>query len=285
MSNFNLFILLIIFGVIVLAGIGAGTFLLWHHLRTRRLREQFGPEYDRTLQRAGGRKAGEAELLQRRRRHRELQLRDLDSSELAEFQRRWTDMQREFVDDPARAVHGADRLVVDVMSARGYPTDDLDRRADDLSVDHPHVAQHYRDARRVAKADKRGNASTEDLRRALTSYRALLEDLLDEKLNTRRTTGQRSGPGGRRRTRRDDDLRDGDRRDAELRDGDRRDADLRDGDRRDADLGDRDVGEGELRREDELRDRELSDREMRRDGDRRDRYDTRAHNTEKETRA
>ena len=246
MSNFNLFILLIVFGLIVLAGIGAGTFLLWHHLRTRGLREQFGPEYDRTLQETGSRKAGEAELLERRRRHRTLELRTLGSSQLSEFQQRWTNMQREFVDDPARAVQDADQLVVDVMSARGYPTKDLDQRADDLSVDHPHIAQHYRDARRIAKADKQGNASTEDQRQAVTAYRALLEELLTDKkgevdLGGRRNRSRRTGHGDSNRVNGQAPERDngrdsdpvGDRRDGRIDDhrDDRRDHDIRGEDR------------------------------------------------------
>jgi hypothetical protein len=233
MSNFNLFILLIVFGVIVLAGIGAGTFLAWHHLRTRRLREQFGPEYDRAVQERGSRKAGEAELLERRRRHSTLRLRTLDAEELSRFQQRWTSMQREFVDDPTRAVQDADALVVDVMSARGYPTDDLDQRAEDLSVDHPHIAQHYRDARRVAQADKRGNASTEDQRQAITAYRALLEELLTDrkgevdlggrrKRSTPHDSGRVSGDTPQASAARDAEHRD--RRDDRLDRGDGRSA-------------------------------------------------------------
>ena len=293
MSNFNLFILLIVFGVLVLAGIGAGTFLLWHHLRTRGLREQFGPEYDRTLEQAGSRKAGEAQLLERRRRHRTLELRTLDSAELSQFQQRWTDMQREFVDDPARAVQDADTLVVDVMSARGYPTNDLDQRAEDLSVDHPHIAQHYRDARRIAKADQKGNASTEDQRQAVTAYRALLEELLTDKkgevdLGGRRNRNRRGDSvraNGRNRERADsrdsDHLHDR----AEGRD-DRRVDDRRDHQQRDSDrLDDRRVDD---RRDDRV-DRRVDDRV----DDRRDRgvdYDTRGGvrenpTTERETRA
>ena len=269
MSNFNLFILLIVFGVIVLAGIGAGTFLVWHHLRTRQLREQFGPEYDRVLQRTGGRKAAEAELLERRRRHQTLELRTLDSTQLTDFQQRWTDMQRGFVDDPAHAVQGADQLVVDVMSARGYPTDDLDQRADDLSVDHPHIAQHYRDARRIAKADKRGNASTEDLRQAVTAYRALLEELLsdnkgDVDLGGRRGSSRRGGRRG-----------DADRSGRRTRDTDRlgsRDTD-RDG-RRDSDRVDDRLDDRVDRRDSDRVDRRDSDRVASHDSDRLDRHDT-----------
>jgi dephospho-CoA kinase len=64
------------------------------------------------------------------------------------------------------------------MAARGYPVDDFDQRADDLSVSHPEVTQRYREARRIAQANKDGKADTEDLRQAVTSYRSLVLALL-----------------------------------------------------------------------------------------------------------
>ena len=89
-------------------------------------------------------------------------------------------MQRQFVDDPSNAVRNADLLVVEVMAARGYPVEDFDQRADDLSVSHPEVTQRYREARRIAQANKDGNADTEDLRQAVTSYRSLVQALLED---------------------------------------------------------------------------------------------------------
>ena len=124
-------------------------------------------------------RAAESELRDRAKRHDELELRTLDSSERADFDRRWTDVQAEFVDDPSTAVRDADGLVVEVMSARGYPVEeDFDRRADDLSVEHAEVVQRYREARRIAEANEDGRVDTEDLRQAVTSYRALVQALL-----------------------------------------------------------------------------------------------------------
>ena len=93
-----------------------------------------------------------------------MELRTLDAAEREDFERRWTNVQGKFVDDPSSAVRNADQLVVDVMSARGYPVEDFDQRADDLSVDHAEVTQRYREARRIAHANEEGNADTEDLR-------------------------------------------------------------------------------------------------------------------------
>ena len=88
-------------------------------------------------------------------------------------------MQAKFVDDPANAVAGADRLVTSVMSERGYPMDDFERRAADISVDHPEVVERYRSAHGIAQKNEKGDATTEDLRQAIKHYRALFEELLD----------------------------------------------------------------------------------------------------------
>jgi len=72
-------------------------------------------------------------------------------------------------------------LVAEVMHARGYPVGDFEQRVADISVDHPDVVSNYRAARAIALANERGQANTEDLRKAMVYYRALFEDLLDMK--------------------------------------------------------------------------------------------------------
>ena len=74
----------------------------------------------------------------------------------------------------------ADRLVIAIMRKRGYPTDDFDQRAADVSVDHPDVVEHYREAHQIAVAHERGDAGTEDLRQAAIAYRSLVVALLDD---------------------------------------------------------------------------------------------------------
>jgi hypothetical protein len=69
-------------------------------------------------------------------------------------------------------VRDADALVCRLMETRGYPMADFDRRAEDVSVNHPHVVQNYRAAHNIALADAAGKASTEDLLRAVVCYRA-----------------------------------------------------------------------------------------------------------------
>lgn len=146
--------------------------------RSARLKERFGPEYDRQLAETGDPAETDRVLAEREKRHRALPLRQLDERERATFEQRWTSVQAEFVDDPDRAVEHADALVDELMSARGYPVDDADERAKDVAVEHPVVVQRYREARRIAAANRDHRADTEDLRGAVTAYRELVEALL-----------------------------------------------------------------------------------------------------------
>ena len=146
--------------------------------RTRRLQEGFGPEYDRTVETTGDRKTAERELEERRERREALDIRELAPAARERYASEWRDVQVRFVDDPGAAVREADTLVQRVMRERGYPTDDFEQRAADVSVDHPHVADQYRAAHSVWSANERGEASTEDLRQSLVHYRSLFDELL-----------------------------------------------------------------------------------------------------------
>jgi hypothetical protein len=151
-------------------------------LRTRRsrsLRDRFGREYDRTVDKAGGRREAEQELRKREQRHDELELGPLSADARERYLRQWQVTQGRFVDDPTGAVSEADNLVQQVMRDRGYPVDDFEQRAADISVEHPEVVEKYRTANGIARASERGEASTEDLRHSVRHYRALFVELLE----------------------------------------------------------------------------------------------------------
>ncbi len=148
--------------------------------RTRTLKGQFGREYDRTVEHAGDRRAGERELAERQKRHEALDIRPLSPQARERYVRSWQNTQARFVDDPAGAVVEADGLVQQVMKERGYPTDDFDQRAADISVEHPELVERYRTAHGIAQSHERGQASTEDLRQSVRHYRALFEELLGD---------------------------------------------------------------------------------------------------------
>lgn len=147
--------------------------------RTQRLRAQFGPEYDRTLAVAGGRRAtAEKRLVERTEHVHKLHIRALTPSERDRYVEEWGRVQAHFVDAPAGAVAEADQLIGDVMANCGYPVGDFEQRAADISVDHPVVAQNYRAAHEIALRQAGGRATTEELRRAMIHYRALFDDLV-----------------------------------------------------------------------------------------------------------
>jgi hypothetical protein len=168
---------IVIAAAIILAA--AIAFVALIRMRTQRLRERFGPEYDRTLEKRGGRRQAEAELGARVERREELEIRPLSTEVRERYIVSWKRVQAAFVDDPAGALTDADQLVNSVMSDRGYPMDDFEQRADDISVDHPQVVERYRSAHGIAKKNEKGQATTEDLRQAIKHYRSLFEELLE----------------------------------------------------------------------------------------------------------
>src|SRR2546423_1572741 len=121
--------------------------VLWQALarrRTGRLQKQFGPEYDRAVGGADDKRLAEAELQARDERRRRLDIRPLSQATRVRYTETWRITQAQFVDDPRSAVATADSLIQSVMADRGYPVEDFEQRASDVSVDHPQVVEHYR---------------------------------------------------------------------------------------------------------------------------------------------
>lgn len=163
--------------VVVLALIAVGASLL---TRRRRLRRRFGPEYDRTVEEAESRRAGERHLREREKRHDELDIRPLSADARERYAREWSGVQAEFVDRPEDAVHDADRLVTSLMHERGYPTEGFEQQAADLSVEHSRTLDHYRAAHDIETLTTRSQATTEQLRGAMVHYRVLFDELLSD---------------------------------------------------------------------------------------------------------
>jgi hypothetical protein len=171
-------VVIIVLAVVVIA-VGLAAYL-YQKRRTNQLQERFGPEYGRTLEEAGDRRAAERELHARQKRVAQLDVHPITGEHAERYRMEWNELQSRFVDEPSGAVAEADRLVVRMMRESGYPIDDFDQRVDDISVDHPEVAQNYRAAHRIAVANSQGQADTEDLRQAVTAYRRLIDVLIDD---------------------------------------------------------------------------------------------------------
>jgi hypothetical protein len=145
--------------------------------KTHRLKEHYGREYERLVSETGSEKAANRELTTRERKRDKLDIVPLTPAAHSDFTARWQEVQATFVDNPASAVAVADRLVTDVMRQRGYPIDDFDRRAADISVDHPDIVDNYRAAHSINNSQQ-DEVSTEQQREAFVHYRALFEKLL-----------------------------------------------------------------------------------------------------------
>ncbi|MGA7672063.1 MAG: hypothetical protein WBW04_16670 [Nitrolancea sp.] len=168
----------VIVAIVVVAIVAAVVWYMQQKRKSDDLRGRFGPEYERAVQSSNSRKAAESELERRQERVDHFDIRPLSSEDRGRFANSWQLVQTQFVDDPSGAVADADSLIGDVMLNRGYPVGDFEQRAADVSVDHPDVVSNYREAHRLAQMSERGEANTEDLRKAMVHYRSLFDDLL-----------------------------------------------------------------------------------------------------------
>jgi hypothetical protein len=169
----------IIAAVAVLGLVALGAWFFSQKKRSHKLQERFGPEYDRTVNEYGSRTKAESDLKAREKRVERLVILSLTPAEAARFTEAWHALQSRFIDNPKGVVVQAEQLVRELMEKRGYPMGDFERRAGDISVDHPDVVANYRSAQAIALRNQTGTADTEELRKAVVHYRALFDELLE----------------------------------------------------------------------------------------------------------
>ena len=184
----NPIVLVLVVALVIV--IGAAIWMYTKKRKTATLRGQFGSEYERAVDETGDRSKAEKTLEARKERVEKLQIRPLEPRERDAFAERWRSAQAQFVDDPKGAIAEADRLVAEVMQARGYPVGEFEQRAADISVDHPQMVEHYRAAHGIAQRNGHGEVETEDLRQAIVHYRALFQDLLETGSTTQTEAGR-----------------------------------------------------------------------------------------------
>jgi hypothetical protein len=158
--------------------IGVVAWLVRQKQRTLKLKQRFGPEYDVTVSELGSRVKAEAELTTREKRVAGLEIVPLTPADAVRFTQAWSALQGRFIDNPKGVVQEADHLVRELMAKRGYPMGDFEHRAADISVDHPGVVATYRAAQAIAARAERGEADTEELRKAVVHHRTLFDELL-----------------------------------------------------------------------------------------------------------
>jgi hypothetical protein len=195
--------------VVAVAAVGTAP-----RLRRQRLRQRYGPEYDRAVSRhQGDTRAAEQELSGYLRRYGGRGAEEPLATEVRErYRAEWLQIQEAFVDDPRQAVRRADRLVAGLLRERGYPEDGetlpaaLTARGDG-AVDHYRVGHRAATAEapdRVAAERTREDggvsaaAETERLREALLHSRELFDMLLGPEAKGR-TDGRPQSRRGERR--------------------------------------------------------------------------------------
>jgi len=146
--------------------------------RSQELRDQFGTEYDRVVDRTG-RDEGEEALRERVRQHDARALRDVTDEERDAALASWQSVQMTFVESPATAVRDGEHLVFEVLRERGYPLESIEDRAAAISVEEPELAGRYREAHAaLVQAESDGAKDMTRLRDALLTYRTLLYRLV-----------------------------------------------------------------------------------------------------------
>jgi hypothetical protein len=175
----NLNTLIVILTTTILLVVGAVlAYLFYFRQRSRRLKADFGPEYDRTVEKMEDRKQAEDALENRQERLASFHIRELDAAEKEQFLKKWRSVQAGFVEQPGGELREAERLVTEVMLARGYPMTQFGKRVENLSVNHPEMVPQYRQAHAVAEKNNRSETSIEELRQAMINYKMIFEKLL-----------------------------------------------------------------------------------------------------------
>jgi hypothetical protein len=155
-----------------------------------RTREEFGGEYDRTVEEHGSEEEAEREL-RHRRGAMERQVEPLSDEARGRYDERWNEVERVFVENPQRSVELADRTVTDILEERRFISDTAQSDEETergLAAMHPEVADDYREARRLrasvvarggtgGTSEGRDEESTEELRQTIRRYRAVYEKL------------------------------------------------------------------------------------------------------------
>jgi hypothetical protein len=147
--------------------------------RSKQFQNQFGAEYEHTVQALGDEKKAQTELVERQKHVEALDIHPLSESEHERYVADWAAVQSKFVDEPGPAIVAADHLIMEAMQLRGYPVSDFEQRAADLSVSYPTLVSNYRAARAIALKNEQGQADTEELRQAMLHYHSLFDELVE----------------------------------------------------------------------------------------------------------
>jgi hypothetical protein len=125
--NSRYIIIAVVLVLVIMGAIMAPNFA--RRKRSERLHDHFGSEYDHTVQALGDEKKAYAELDERQKHVKALNIRPLSDSERERYLAGWAAVQSKFVDEPGETVVDADGLIMEVMQIRAYPVSDFERRS------------------------------------------------------------------------------------------------------------------------------------------------------------
>src|ERR1700740_2804434 len=95
--------LALILVAVVVVLVAAAALIYERRRRSEKLKEKFGPEYDRLVRQHGDLHRAETVLSEREKRVSHLQPRPLPATEQSRYVQQWTIVQKQFVDDPRGA--------------------------------------------------------------------------------------------------------------------------------------------------------------------------------------
>jgi hypothetical protein len=169
-------LIIVLIAIVVIAAILIAVTAASKSRQRSALRQQYGSEYDRTVENNDGQRGAVKDLKARNERREQLDIQPLSPAAAERYRNEWRMLQERFVDAPAESVAMAHTLLTSAMSDRGYPTNEQDERMSLLSVDNADVVDRYRQG---ASTEQRwrdsGSADTEDLRQAMQHYRAVFD--------------------------------------------------------------------------------------------------------------
>lgn len=164
--------------IAILFAIVLAVLFTFRNKRSKNLQERYGAEYDLAMTKDGKKREKEIELAGREKHVDKLDIHALSKDEKEQYQTEWNKIQGDFVNFPAKAVTAANRLITEVMIVRGFPVEDFNQRAADISVLYPDFVSNYRSANAITLKTEKNGASTEEHRQAIVNYRSLFQELL-----------------------------------------------------------------------------------------------------------
>ena len=179
----GIMLLVIVVATIALVALLATFFIPRHRKEQRerqeRARQEYGPEFERTVRERGSERKAEQELRKRREKV-ERDVRPLPDESRRRYEEEWDRVEHTFVEDPVASLDAADRVVTEILAERNFPTDSRQDASKGVGVLYPDVVENLREAQRTqAEATRsQSDGDPEKMRRAIQEYRSVYEHLM-----------------------------------------------------------------------------------------------------------